>query len=78
VLEPEIELDRKVRQYLQAGAVAVWLIYCETRHVLVYRRLGEIRTYEAGQRFEEPELLPGLAMPVDELFEGVAMRSAVK
>ena len=68
-----IDIDRKVRQYLQAGAVAVWLIYSETRHILVYRRPGEIRTYEAGQTIEEPELMPGLAIPVDELFEGVAL-----
>ena len=68
-----IEMDRKVRQYLQAGAVAVWLIYSETRHVPVYRRSGEIRTYEAGQTIEEPELMPGLAIPVDELFEGVVI-----
>ncbi len=68
-----IDIDRKVRQYLQAGAVAVWLIYSETRHVLAYRRPGEIRTYEAGQTIEEPELMPGLAIPVDELFEGVVI-----
>ena len=68
-----IDIDRKVRQYLQAGAVAVWLTYSETRHVLAYRRPGEIRTYEAGQTIEEPELIPGLAIPVDELFEGIAL-----
>jgi len=65
------DLDRKVEQYLRAGTEAVWLLYPETRHVIAYRRSGEIRKFEAGAILEEPGLLPGLAIPVDELFAGI-------
>src|SRR5712692_7544972 len=34
------DLDLKIRQYLNAGASAVWAVYPKTRHVLVYRRSG--------------------------------------
>ena len=65
-----VDLDRKVVQYLRAGGHAVWLLYSETRHVIAHRS-GEIRKYESGAILEEPELLPGLAIPVDELFAGI-------
>jgi Uma2 family endonuclease len=64
------DIDRKVEQYLRAGTQGVWLLYSETRHVIVHRP-GEIRKYESGQMLEEPGLLPGLAIPVDELFAGI-------
>jgi len=66
-----VDLDRKVVQYLRAGARAVWLVYPETRHVIAYRRSGEIHRYESGAVLEEPEVLPGLVIQVDELFAGV-------
>jgi Uma2 family endonuclease len=64
------DIDRKVDQYLRARTQAVWLLYSETRHVIAHRP-GEIRKYESGQMLEEPGLLPGLAIPVDELFAGI-------
>jgi Uma2 family endonuclease len=64
------DIDRKVEQYLRAGTQAVWLLYSETRHLIAHRP-GEIRKYESGQTLEEPGLLPGLAIPVDELFAGI-------
>ncbi len=64
------DMDRKVEQYLRAGAQAVWLLYGDTRHVIAHRP-GEIRKYESGQVLEEPGLLPGFSVPVDELFAGV-------
>ncbi len=65
------DLDRKVEQFLLAGTTAVWVLYSATRHVLIHRRSGEIRKYSSGQTIEEPELLPGLAIAVEELFHGV-------
>ncbi len=66
-----VDIDRKVEQYLRAGTEAVWLLYSETRHLIVHRRSGEVRKYEGGQTLEEPDVLPGLAIPVDEFFSGV-------
>jgi Uma2 family endonuclease len=61
----------KVSQYLEAGAQAVWLMYPNKR--LAYRYVPgkpapEARTAEAGGRFEEPDLLPGLSLPLAAIF----------
>lgn len=65
------DLLLKVSQYLQAGAQAVWLMYPNTR--LAYRYLPgklqpEVRAAEAGDKFEEPGLLPGFALPLTQIF----------
>ena len=62
------DIDRKVVQYLRAGATAVWVFYPETRNVLVRRRSGETRLLNSGQILEEPDLFPGLKIPVDRIF----------
>ncbi|HEX5482755.1 MAG TPA: Uma2 family endonuclease [Terriglobia bacterium] len=65
------DLMLKVSQYLRAGAQAVWLMYPNTR--LAYRYLPgklqpEVRTAEANDKFEEPGLLPGFALPLTQIF----------
>ncbi len=64
------DLLLKVSQYLQAGAQAVWLLYPNTR--LAYRYVPgklqpEVRSAEAGDRFEEQGLLPGFSLPLAEI-----------
>jgi Uma2 family endonuclease len=77
VIEIVSENDRaddlllKVRQYLTAGTKAVWLFYPSAR--LAYRYIPgrlqpEVRSADAGHRFEEPEMLPGLSIPLAEIF----------
>lgn len=68
--ENATDLDLKIRQYLNAGAAAVWAVYPKTRHVLVYRRSGEMWDAGPGQALEEADL-PGLRIPVDDLFAGL-------
>jgi len=63
-----IDMERKIQQYLRAGATAAWIFYPETRNVLVRRRSGEARMLESRQILEEPELLPGLRIPLDRVF----------
>lgn len=65
------DLLLKVSQYLAAGAKAVWLLYPNTR--LAYRYLAgklepEVRSGASGQAFEEPELLPGFSLPLEQIF----------
>ena len=66
--ETAVRLNRKIRQYLNAGATAVWAFYLETRSILVYRRSGEIRQLLASDTLTEPDLLPGLSILVDKIF----------
>jgi Uma2 family endonuclease len=61
------DVGRKIKQYLEAGATAVWVFYPQTRHVTVHRRSG----VTAPQVLEEPDLLPGLRIPVEAIFAGL-------
>lgn len=66
-----MDLLLKVLQYLRAGTQAVWLMYPNTR--LAYRCIPgklepEAREAEVGEKFEEPELLPGFSLPLAEIF----------
>jgi Uma2 family endonuclease len=64
------DLMLKVRQYLQAGVRAVWLLYRKTREA--YRYIPEalqpsVAVAERGGKFEEPELLPGFSLFLSEI-----------
>jgi Uma2 family endonuclease len=64
------DLMLKVSQYLDAGAKAVWLMYPNTRLAYRYVRARlepEARSAEAGDKFEEPELLPGFSLLLSEI-----------
>jgi len=64
-----LNIDRKISQYLRAGATAVWTFYPDTRHILVRRQSGETAMLGPGQTLEEPDLFPGLKIPVDQIFK---------
>ncbi len=64
------DLLLKVFQYLEAGAQAVWLMYPNTRLAYRYipsKREPEVRSVEAGDKFEEPDLLPGFSLSLSEI-----------
>jgi Uma2 family endonuclease len=64
-------LDRSIHQYLKAGTRVVWVIYPESRRVVVHRNEGGISEYGSGEVVAEPELLPGLRIDVNSIFAGV-------
>jgi Uma2 family endonuclease len=66
------DLNLKVLQYLQAGVQPVWLWYPSTRVAYRYvqgRRDPKVRSAEAGDRFEEPELLSGFSLPLADILK---------
>lgn len=62
-------MDRKVRQYLDAGCRAVWVVDPEVREVMVYR-VGSnlIERLREQDTLTEPGLLPGFSLRVSDLF----------
>lgn len=62
------EVERKVQDYLTAGAALVWVLYPETRHVMVYRPGGEARVLSRKDALEGADVLPGFTCKVEELF----------
>jgi Uma2 family endonuclease len=63
------ELARKVDQYLDAGVRVVWVVYPYTREVHVFREGGAASVLGPDDILKAPELLPGLAVPIGQLFE---------
>ena len=71
-----VELAVKTADYLAAGTQQVWIVEPNTRTVAVYRPGGTARVYGADDTLDGGDLLPGLALPVGDLFEyGVAAPS---
>ncbi len=70
------ELIMKIADYLAAGTQQVWIVEPSTRTVAVYRPGGAARVYGADDTLDGGDLLPGLALPVGDLFDyGVAAPS---
>jgi Uma2 family endonuclease len=64
------DLMLKVSQYLQAATKAVWLMYPNTRLAYRYvtgKREPEVRSADAGEKFEEPGLLPGFSILLSDI-----------
>ena len=68
------EMERKLREYFAAGTQLVWYFDLKTRTVTVYTApdrstvLGESETLDGGN------VLPGLVIPLRELFERASRR----
>jgi len=64
-----VEIKTKVREYFQAGARLVWIIYPETREVDVFRSAHESLNLSAQDNLEGDEVIPGFLCSVAKLFE---------
>src|SRR6478672_8912668 len=60
-------IKRKISQYLEHGAAAVWVVYLNPEEVHVYER-GVERVLRGGDVLDAPALLPGFSLPVAEIF----------
>jgi len=62
------DLTQKVKQYLAAGAKAVWVFYPKPREVQVFHASGEIHVRHESEMLEEPEVLPGFSLDLKSVF----------
>lgn len=65
------DLMLKVEQYLRADTRAVWLLYPKTQVAHRYGGIHQapaVRSVEADEYLEEPEILPGLCLKLKEIF----------
>ncbi|MBA3943620.1 MAG: Uma2 family endonuclease [Herpetosiphonaceae bacterium] len=58
----------KIRQYLQAGARLVWVVYPPSREVIAYLPDGTATQYGEHSTLTNSEVLPGFACAVADLF----------
>jgi Uma2 family endonuclease len=62
------QMEAKVRLYLAAGVRLVWIIWPETRTVEVWRPAGTGTTLSEGGSLDGADVLPGLTIPLADIF----------
>jgi len=62
------EVEDKTHQYLQAGAQQVWIVDPKKRTVTVFAADAEPQVFAKNQTLDGGEILPGFALPLEELF----------
>ena len=63
------EVQRKLREYFAAGVLVAWVVDPAESAVRVHAAHGEPRRLAAGDVLSGGNILPGLELPVDEVFE---------
>ena len=71
VLSPSdnpVDVQQKVRDYLEAGARLIWVIAPQAKTVTVYRADGSARLLREHENLEGEDVLPGLTISLAEVF----------
>jgi Uma2 family endonuclease len=63
------ELQSKVQMWLDAGTRLVWVLYPNTRSVVVYESSKEIHALTPGETLRGGNVVPGFEHPVADIFE---------
>ena len=62
------DLDLKIHRYLESGTSSVWVVYPQTRRVMLYRGAEVRAELSESMELTEPDLLPGFRLTVREIF----------
>lgn len=62
------EVMQKLEEYLGIGVRLVWIVDPETESVFAYRSMTDVRRFEKNEILTADDVLPGFAVPVEELF----------
>ena len=65
------EIDRKITDYFQAGVRLVWVFYPDSGRVYVYQSPTQVSIVERTDTLDGGEVLPGLQLPMVQLYEAV-------
>lgn len=63
------DVNEKVREYLAAGVLLVWVVYPESRSIDVYRPSANNTQLSEGDELSGEDVVPGFSMPVREIFD---------
>jgi len=74
--ETAADLHKKIGQYLSAGSHLVWIVYPDSREIEVHDRNFSIRLFRENDTLVAPDLLPGFAIQVRELFPEGSIQGA--
>lgn len=63
------EMQGKIRDWLEAGCRAVWIVDPATKSVTIYKSTHDISVLNTADALTDDRLLPGFSAPVSEVFE---------
>ena len=63
-----VEVQQKVRDYLEAGSRLVWVVAPQAKTVTVYRANSSARFLRDHELLDGEDVLPGLSIPLGEIF----------
>lgn len=63
------ELLGKLREYFDAGAAAVWVVYPKEQVLHIFESFDRIRVLRRGDAIDGGALLPGFRLPLASLFD---------
>jgi Uma2 family endonuclease len=69
------EMERKLREYFEAGTGLVWYVDPRSRTVTVYTAPDQFIVLDESQTLDGGTILPGLEIPLRELFDRAGRRS---
>ncbi len=65
------DVDDKLNEYLAAGARQVWVVYPDTRRVVIYDANGRYKRLGINDTLEGGDVLPGFSLPLRDLFKEI-------
>jgi Uma2 family endonuclease len=68
------EMERKLKEYFDAGARLVWYVDPRVRTVTVYTSPDKLTVFDESAILDGGDLLPGFALPLVELFSRASRR----
>ena len=71
VISPEVKygyLQRKIRDYFEAGVGLLWIVDPEMQTVTVHRSPVDLRVLTAANTLSGEDVIPGFSCPIAELF----------
>lgn len=63
------DVNEKVREYLAAGVLLVWVVYPESRSIDIYRPSARNTQLTEADELSGEDVIPGFSMPVREIFD---------
>ncbi len=65
------DLEQRIEDFLRAGVCLLWVIYPNTRRVMVFRPGGNVTRLTETEELTGEEVLPGFRCPVAGIFAGL-------
>jgi Uma2 family endonuclease len=66
----------KVIDFLRAGTRLVWVVYPDSKTVMAYQPDADAHLYASGETLDGGDVLPGLSLPVSDIFKKLREENA--